>query len=213
MRKWFLLLAATVLLAATGTAQQKTKVACVGNSITTGVGAQDRANDAYPAVLGRLLGDRYEVRNFGASGYTLLKKGDRPFWNHKYFQESQAFAPDIVVIKLGTNDSKPQNWDTHAADFKADLTELVAVYQKLPSKPKIYLCFPTWVANDKMTIREKVIAAEIIPIISEVANETGASVIDLHKTLYGMPGLVPDGVHPNELGYVLIAKDVYDRIK
>ena len=43
------------------------RVACIGNSITYGVGTRNPAKDSYPAVLGQMLGDGYEVRNFGVS--------------------------------------------------------------------------------------------------------------------------------------------------
>src|SRR4051812_40315304 len=52
---------------------RKVRVACVGDSITFGSGIPDREHNAYPAQLANLLGDRYEVRNFGVSGATLLK--------------------------------------------------------------------------------------------------------------------------------------------
>jgi len=55
-------------------------VACVGDSITYGSGISDRANDSYPAQLERLLkqyDSRWEVGNFGVSGATLLRNGDR----------------------------------------------------------------------------------------------------------------------------------------
>src|SRR5436309_1389605 len=57
-------------------AQEKTKVACVGDSITAGAGINDPAHNAYPAQLQKLLGDGYLVKNFGVSGRTLLKHGD-----------------------------------------------------------------------------------------------------------------------------------------
>ena len=41
------------------------RVACVGNSITYGAGIKNRSHDSYPSVLGRLLGDKYWVKNFG----------------------------------------------------------------------------------------------------------------------------------------------------
>lgn len=62
------------------------RVACVGNSITVGHGLKDSNLDSYPSQLGMLLGDDYDVRNFGVSGYTMLKKGDRPYWNTAQFQ-------------------------------------------------------------------------------------------------------------------------------
>ena len=44
-------------------AQQRIKVACVGNSITYGTGLSDRATQSYPVKLQKLLGERYEVEN------------------------------------------------------------------------------------------------------------------------------------------------------
>ena len=49
-------------------AQQRIKVACVGNSITYGTGLSDRATQSYPVKLQKLLGERYEVENFGKPG-------------------------------------------------------------------------------------------------------------------------------------------------
>ena len=46
-------------------AQQRIKVACVGNSITYGTGLADRATQSYPVQLQKLLGEHYEVENFG----------------------------------------------------------------------------------------------------------------------------------------------------
>ena len=48
------LIATLMVISAYG---QKTKVACVGNSVTFGAGIADRANDSYPAQLQILLCD------------------------------------------------------------------------------------------------------------------------------------------------------------
>ena len=53
-------------------AQQRIKVACVGNSITYGTGLSDRATQSYPVKLQKLLGERYEVENFGKPGAPCL---------------------------------------------------------------------------------------------------------------------------------------------
>ncbi len=98
-------------------------VACVGDSITAGVGA-DRAWD-YPSQLGRMLGDAYTVRNFGVSGATLLRHGDRPYEKQGAFKAAIAFKPDIVILMLGTNDTKSGNWVPHKAEFDADYRWLV----------------------------------------------------------------------------------------
>ena len=201
------------LLVLNGFAQKTIRVACVGDSITAGAGASDRKTTGYPPVLACLLGEGYEVRNFGIGGRTLLKNGDRPYRNEDLFRQSQEFQPDIVVLKLGTNDTKPMNWDAYGDELEDDLRDMIGVYKNLPSKPKVYVCYPVWVVNDDMTIRESILVNHVIPTIYKVATELNVSIIDLHSTLFGMPQLIPDGVHPNDLGYVLMAKEVYDRIK
>lgn len=94
-------------------------VACIGNSITYGSGIEERINNSYPAQLQQLLGDEYDVWNFGYSGRTLLKKGDYPYWDEVYLKAAKKLNPDIVIIKLGTNDTKPQNWQ-YAEEFESD---------------------------------------------------------------------------------------------
>ena len=60
-------------------ATEPLKVACVGDSITFGAGIKERETQCYPVQLGQLLGDEFEVRNFGVNGATLLKQGDLPY--------------------------------------------------------------------------------------------------------------------------------------
>ena len=86
------------------------RVVFLGNSITDGHGIPQPDANGYPAILGRRLGDGYLVRNFGVSGRTMLCKGDQPYMATDVYQRCKEFNPDIVVVKLGTNDSKPQNW-------------------------------------------------------------------------------------------------------
>ncbi len=125
-------------------AQQKVKVACVGNSITEGAGLRV----TYPAALQELLGEAYEVQNYGLGGRTLLKKGDFPYWNEAMYTDALDWNPDVVIIKLGTNDTKPQNWQ-HKEYFIGNYVALVKSFQKLPSKPKVYICYPVPVFEDK----------------------------------------------------------------
>jgi lysophospholipase L1-like esterase len=103
-----------VALCAESSAVAATKVACVGDSITAGSGTSGPAA-AYPSVLGTKLGAPYQVGNFGVSGATLLTGGDNPYVRSSPYPSSGAFLPDVVVIMLGTNDSKPQNWSQKAA--------------------------------------------------------------------------------------------------
>ena len=117
------------------------RIACVGDSITYGAAIKDRAKNCYPAQLGRMLGEKFDVRNFGVNGATMLKKGDKPYWKLKAYADAHDFQPEVVVIKLGTNDSKPHNWK-HKEEYVADYVALIESFQKLESKPTVWVCYP-----------------------------------------------------------------------
>lgn len=185
------------------------KVACVGDSITFGSGIADRATWSYPSQLEVLLGKDYEVKNFGLSGRTMLRKGDYPIWKEQVYQDSLAYQPDIVIIKLGTNDSKPKNWKW-SAQFAQDTKDLVASYRALPSKPRVILCQPVPVVKDRWGIREAILRKEIAPRIQQVASENYIELIDLYQPLVGVKDIMPDGVHPNAAGAKLIAQTIYN---
>lgn len=190
---------------------QVIKVACIGDSITEGAGVDTPTVNAYPVVLGRLLGTNYQTRNFGVSGRTLLRRGDFPFWNEAAFRNATNYAPNIVTIKLGTNDSKPQNW-RYRDEFARDLRSMVDVFAALPSHPKIYLCLPVPAYSVQFDINPDIIKNEIIPIIKAVAREKGATVVDLYRPLSGRPDLFPDNIHPNAAGAALIAKTLHGAV-
>jgi lysophospholipase L1-like esterase len=193
------------------------RVACVGDSITFGAGIANREVNSYPAQLGRMLGDKWEVRNFGVSGATLLTKGDLPYVKQRAYTDALAYKPDVVVIKLGTNDSKhqvpggeksPDNW-THKADFLPDYKDMIAAFKNANPQVKVFVCLPVpafpghWGINDT-TIRE-----EVNPLARQVAQDTGSTLIDLYSALNGDKRLFPDTVHPNAAGATLIAAEVY----
>ncbi len=183
------------------------KVACIGDSITFGYGIKNRDQNSYPAQLGVLLGASYEVRNFGVSGSTLLKQGNRPYWKQQAYADALAFGPDIVLIKLGTNDSKPGNW-AHRAAFTADYLELIKSFRALESGPAVWVCYPVPAFPGNGRIRDSVIKNEIVPRIGEAARQAGVPVIDLYTALSGHPDLFPDRVHPNAEGAAIIAETI-----
>ena len=187
----------------TASAAEPIKVACVGDSITQGAGA--KPGQSYPSQLQALLGSGYQVGNFGVSGRTLLKKGDFPYWKEKKYQAALAMEPAIVIIMLGTNDTKPQNWK-HEAEFAADYRELVKSFQSLKSKPKVFVCRPVPVPGQgNYGINEENIQQEI-PRVDALAKELGCGVIDMHAALAKFPEMLPDRVHPNTAGAGEMAK-------
>jgi len=182
------------------------KVACVGDSITQGHGA---GGQPWPVQLGRLLGERWEVKNYGISGTTLMNSGDSPYQKQNAFAAAKASQPDVVVIMLGTNDTKPQNWRNFAADYRRDYEHLLKQFADLPSKPAIFVCTPPYIAKGgNWGINERDTQAQI-PVITALAEALGLAVIDVHAALDGKDALIPDNVHPSAGGQTVIAGAVY----
>ena len=194
------------------------RVACVGNSITDGHGIDMADVQGYPAQLQKYLGQGYCVRNFGVSGRTMLNHGDRPYMREQAWSDAKAFGPDIVVIKLGTNDSKPQNWDRYGKEYAGDMQKMIDELKALPSEPVIYLCNPIKArsqrkAGDPQEIRDSVIEADIIPAIKKVARKNKIEVIDLHPLINPESDMMQrDGIHPTAKGASAIAKAVASAI-
>ena len=205
--------------AATALAQPRmpTHVACVGDSITAGLGSSNPANN-YPSQLQGLLGSGVMVRNFGHSGATLLTTGDTPYQKTLEYTNATTFVAGAgdgavvdVIIMLGTNDSKPNNWNggdggTRADQFATDLAALVDHFATMPTQPVVYLALPPDALTNTFTISGPVIHDQIIPIIGEVAANKGLPIIDLNTPTMGQTSyFTADGVHPNDGGYTVVA--------
>jgi lysophospholipase L1-like esterase len=179
------------------------RVACVGDSITLGVGAD--SGKSYPSQLQAILGNKWQVKNFGLGGRTLLKKGDYPYWINQGFKDAQNFKPDVVIIMLGTNDTKPQNW-AHHDEFYADYKNMIEIFKNLPSKPRVFICRPCFVPEPgNYKINETTIKLEI-PLIDQLALDENVDIIDMHAALLNKPQLFTDRVHPNTEGAGLLAR-------
>ena len=191
------------------------KVACIGDSITFGFGMNmsEWGTHNMPAVLQGLLGEGYEVKNFGFNSRTMMMSGDHPYMKEKMYQDAKDFEPDIVTIMLGTNDTKPGLW-TDADEYARDLTTMVKEMKALKRKVKVYVCYPAWVAKPTWGINDSTIVNYMIPAIDKVARKNRLKVIDTHKTLEGQADkYIMDGVHPNAAGAAMIAEDIYKAIR
>lgn len=209
-RKFTLLL--LVFLTALSVSAQKIRVACIGNSITYGHGIKDRDHDTYPAQLQVLLGDEFDVRNFGVSGTTAQKEGDKPWIKTPEYQAAKDFAPQIAVIKLGTNDTKPQNW-VSAEQFIASLEAIAMEFEQLASHPRIIVALPATAYEERWNIRDSIIVAYQIPALRKMAKKHHWPIIDLHKATQNMQENFPDGIHPNPKGAGIIAQQVQKAVK
>ena len=199
--------------------QEALRVACIGNSITDGSGIDMATTNGYPAQLQRLLGSDYQVRNYGVSARTMLNKGDHPYMQELAWRDAQAWRPDIAVIKLGTNDSKPENWQ-YGSEFEQNLLQMLDGLKGT----KVYLCTPIPAFKSTWNISDSVIVNGIMPIINKVAKKHKLQVIDLHAN-FALDGdnsatsrsqkelMQKDGIHPNEKGAQRIAELVSEALK
>ena len=224
-RKMVILLAAVVLVFFVlfnsgffGGKDERIRVSCVGDSLTYGSGVlKTRDTDAYPAQLQIKMGTDHLVSNFGLRNATASASGDLPYVESEEYQQSLKSKPDIVVLMLGTNDTKTYNWN--ASDYEAGLKELVESYQQLDTKPTVYLMrSPYCYSLDGSDVAEydiqpAVVADELGGIVEKVAAETGVEVIDLYGITEGQDELYTDGIHFNAKGYELIADEVYANLK
>ncbi len=196
-----------------------TKVACVGDSITYGHGVSNWHKNNYPTVLQNLLGDKYNVQNFGVSGSTVQDTGDKPYSKTSIFSLSTNYEADILVFMLGSNDSKPQNW-IDAETFKTAYIELLDSYIESSSTPKVYLCTlsEVYYSDEKSSGPSTYdIQGDIVDIINsiiiEVAEERGYSLIDIYSLTSQHPEWFKDNIHPNKDGANAIAEEIYNNIK
>jgi lysophospholipase L1-like esterase/pimeloyl-ACP methyl ester carboxylesterase len=188
------------------------KVACIGASITYGHGIDNREQNSFPAQLQVLLGKEYMVSNYGVSGTTLLRKGDRPYWNTTQYQAALNSLPDIVIIDLGGNDSKMIN-RVRLGEYEADYVAFIQSFRQLAAHPRIVLLLPipSWL-SDTAQIYDRVIVKDIIPRIQRVAFNEKVEVVDMHSLFVDKADLVPDRIHPNAVGATIYAKRLFELV-
>ena len=198
--------------------RKPTHVACVGDSITAGAGASD-ASKNYVSLLQAALGNTVQVKNFGHSGATLLSAGfgDLPYNQQAEYTAATNFVSSAgagalvsVVIMLGTNDSKPQNWDPAVGkkndqQFLADYRTLIDHFMGLSTKPVVYVVYPLATGNNPCCgIRGDVIHDQELPLLKQLAMEKHVPTIDLNTPTLAHPEYFGDGVHPTDAGYAVM---------
>jgi len=211
---------------------RKIRVACIGDSITWGATMTNRVAECYPAQLQRLLGDRYEVRNFGDSGSGVClhppKPKDGEFCPHPWRlgrQEpaARAFDPDVVVCDLGINDNriymreyaygpdgKPE---VEPGSFRRDYTELLRSFSKNGKSPRLIIW--TRLAPTRKCLHGRPNAFVLRRELEAVARTVGAEELDMFTPLVPYcetAHYAPDGVHPEGGAQRIIAETTACRI-
>ncbi|MDE7336146.1 MAG: cyclically-permuted mutarotase family protein [Muribaculaceae bacterium] len=206
MKRFALLLVALVALSASA----KVKVACIGNSITYGYKLPDREINAYPSQLQRMLGDEYEVGNFGHSGATLLNRGHNPYMKLPEFRAALDFKPDIAVIHLGVNDTDPRNWPNFGSQFVGDYLALIDSVRA--SNPNVRVIIarltPIRAGHGRFETGTRDWRLKIQEAIERIAQISGAELIDFDAPLRDRQELIFDNVHPDVEGATIMANTV-----
>lgn len=186
----------------------------MGDSITRGTFVWRRKRNSYPAQLQALLGQGYRVSNFGVNGHAAQRAADRPYRASKAFTLSLESAPHIVLIMLGTNDSRGQNW-RGIEPFVNDYRTLVTRYLSLECVPRVWLLTPPSLFRvrrnrDVMYGMNEPAVRQMCGAVRGLAVELGCELIDIHEVTRHHPEAFKfDGVHPGAKGAALIADAVY----
>lgn len=193
---------------------KKLKVACIGNSVTYGAGLENREINCYPAQLQQLLGEDYQVENFGKNGATLLTKGHRPYILQDEYKAALAFAGDRIVIHLGLNDTDPRNWPNYQDEFISNYLQLIDSFRKVKPDCKIWICRMSPIAHRHPRFKSgtRDWYWQIQNAIERIASTANTGLIDLQEKLYSRPDLLPDALHPSNEGARIIAQTVYGSI-
>jgi lysophospholipase L1-like esterase len=194
-------------------AQHIIRIACVGNSITAGARLTHPEKNAYPAQLQQMLGEGYQVTNFGVSGRTVLRNCDRSYMATPAYKNALNSNPNIVFIKLGTNDSRMPFRLQVDSFFIADYKTLIHSFKELPTHPRIILLLPvSSYITDTMRQTDGAITKLILPRIRQVAYDEKLELVDLHSITAESGSTFPDSLHPSSLGATTIAKRLYEVI-
>ncbi len=208
-------------------AAEKTKVACIGDSITYGFGLSDHGTQSYPAQLQKLLDEfetgKYEVRNFGNSGRGIYldsmrgseKRGFRYMPEHKAALE---WKPDYVICNLGINDNgeyiKEYTGGRKRGQFESDYLALLEDYRQ--ANPKAKFCI--WTKLSPLAEGQRFYRSPepflMQADLEAVARKMNAVGLDMQEPLREKMDEIfaRDKIHPNAEGARIIAETTFKRV-
>ncbi|HEX8848297.1 MAG TPA: arylesterase [Gemmatimonadaceae bacterium] len=179
-------------------ATREPTVLFLGTSLTAGYGLDD-PEDAYPAVVGRMLdsaGTRVHVLNLGVSGETSAGARARIDWVLRN-------PADVVVVETGANDG------LRGLSVDAARDNIQAIIDRIRAKrPHARVLLVQMEAPPNLGARYTRDFHEMFP---ELARKNGVELVPfLLEGVAGDPSLnQPDGIHPNVNGARIAARTVF----
>ncbi|MBR4073475.1 MAG: SGNH/GDSL hydrolase family protein [Clostridia bacterium] len=209
------------------------KINFLGDSITEGHGASDNSK-CYVS----LMASKYGViaRNYGIGGTRIAVQKNPSEWavHDKYFGsrvEEMDKDADMIFVFGGTNDfghgdaaigtPDDRTEETFYGAFHCLCTKLI---EKYPTS-KIIILTPLHRLNEDSPTGDAKLAPvgvlkDYVNIIREVAEYYSLPVLDLYATSGMQPKIpviqqmyMPDGLHPSDAGYELLADQIAAYIK
>lgn len=182
----------------TGTTSAKTKVACIGDSLTRGYLLEDA--QSYPAQLQQLLGAQYEVRNFGHTSSYVIDDGPVEYRNTEDYSAAIQYDADILIFMFGSNDVGAYNFTP--LYFQNQYRELIDSFRQTKKNPKIYLI----IAPDSHDLHFGLIQQTIQPVMT-LGQQLPATVINPYYLFLGHPeDYLSDGLHLTATAYGKLAQ-------
>ena len=213
MKKSIVLIVILLVIVSATIKIPKVRIVWIGDSITKGYLIEKENN--WVSLLGNKLGDDYKTVNYGLSSRTLLSTGDYPYMEEEKAKKFWNKKEDIVIIMLGTNDTKNYNWNYYK--FEKEYRELISKLLREKPNEKIYIMIPPQIfTSDSEEEKPNRINLEngVIPIINKLNDEySEIDIIDLYSITKDRSELFIDGIHPNEEGHRLIAEEIYKVIR
>lgn len=193
-------------------------ILCLGDSITHGSGSSNISSASYPAKLEQLLRSKAinvsEVLNLGVKGAAAQKNSPISYWRTWAFAAAKdRLNVSTLIFQLGSNDGVYRVWNEAA--YIRDYREMISVMQENSPFAEVFISIPPPIYGQYAATKiNTTVINHLLPgIVRQVAEAVGGHVIDLHAALGGSmlskPNhFVRDGVHPNDLGYTVIASTV-----
>ncbi|WP_163714601.1 GDSL-type esterase/lipase family protein [Mangrovibacterium lignilyticum] len=200
----------------------KVKMAFIGNSITAGVydyGKKDQQVSyatQFSELMAAVYGDTLEILNTGVSGRTMTKHGPQPIWIEPAFKKALDFKPDICLVALGTNDSKPNLYDLVQKEFFHDYQDLIDTFRCINPNITFVVCLPPPIFeghpySPESPHNDTLLVKYTIPLIDSIAKNNHLTVVDFHTAFVDRPQYFTDHLHPNIEGHQKMGKILFDQ--